>query len=30
VAGEVAKWLENYARPAAIELYEQATGEAAG
>jgi membrane protein required for colicin V production len=29
-AREVASWLENYAQPAAIELYEQATGEAAG
>jgi len=30
VAASVANWLENYAQPAAIELYEQATGEAGG
>ncbi|MBM4219524.1 MAG: CvpA family protein [Gammaproteobacteria bacterium] len=29
-AETVANWLEDYAQPAAIELYEQATGEAAG
>lgn len=29
-AGEVADWLEDYAQPAAIELYDQATHEAGG
>jgi membrane protein required for colicin V production len=29
-AGTVASWLERYARPAAVDLYERATGEAEG
>ena len=29
-AEAVASWLDNYARPAAVELYEKATEEASG